>query len=111
MTVMVSTLMKFLAERRMPAKRRSKLALFFAIGYILLAITSLAWVFISDDSLAGVLAVIIIEPWGSVLIWLMDLIGFDSVIFNVLFMLGGALLNMWMIYTVIAWAARKLGVE
>jgi hypothetical protein len=92
----------------MAGKPRSKPALFFAAAYLLLAVASLAFIFVSGDSLAGVFAVLVIQPWGSWLVWVMDIAGMDSFFFNLLFMSGGALLNSWVIYKVVAWLVARL---
>ena len=82
---------------------KSRLGLLIAACYVFVAVAAIAFVFVADDSLAGVLAVLVIQPWGSVLVWLMDKIGMDSFLFNVLFMLAGALVNGWLIYRIISW--------
>lgn len=91
----------------MQARLKSTLALFFAVAYLLLALASLAFIFVSGDSLAGVFAVLVIQPWGTLLVWIMDAAAIDSLAFNLLFMFGGALLNAWIIYRVVAWVVGR----
>ena len=92
----------------MTETQKSRLGLLLGVAYVLLAVAAIAFVFFADDGLAGVLAVLVIQPWGSVLVWLMDITGMDSFLFNVLFMLAGALLNGWLIYRIISWLAALL---
>ena len=87
---------------------KSRLGLVIATVYLLVAIAAIGLVFVSDDGLAGVFAVLIIQPWASALVWIMDTIGFDSFVFNVLFMLAGAAVNAWLIYRIISWAGVLL---
>jgi hypothetical protein len=92
----------------MTGKPGSKLALLFAAAYLLLAVASLIFIFVSGDSLAGVFAVLVIQPWGSWLVWVMDIAGIDSLLFNLLFMSAGALLNCWIIYKTVTWLVFRL---
>ena len=92
----------------MQARPKSKPALFFAVAYMLIALASLALIFVSGDNLAGVFAVLVIQPWGTLLIWIMDAAAIDSLVFNLLFMFGGAWLNAWIIYRVVAWVVARL---
>jgi hypothetical protein len=76
---------------------------------MLLALVSLLLILVSGDSLSGVFAVLIIQPWGTVLVWVMDGSGLDSVLINILFMLGGAILNAWCIYKLLSWLMGRRG--
>ena len=91
----------------MQARPKSKPALFFAVAYMLIALASLALIFVSGDNLAGVFAVLVIQPWGTLLVWIMDAAAIDSLVFNLSFMSGGALLNAWLIYRVVAWLVAR----
>jgi hypothetical protein len=84
---------------------KSRPGLLIAAAYLLVAVAAIGLVFVVDDGLAGVFAVMIIQPWGSVLVWIMDTFGIDSFVFNVLFMLAGAAVNGWLIYRIISWAS------
>jgi len=84
---------------------KSRLGLLIGVAYVLLAVAAIALVFVADDGLAGVLAVLVMQPWGSVLVWIMDIFDMDSILFNVLFMIAGALPNGWLIYRIISWLA------
>ncbi len=87
---------------------KSRIGLLIGAAYVLLAVAAIAFIFIADDGLAGVFAVLVIQPWGSVLVWIMDIFEMDSFLFNMSFMLAGALLNGWLIYRVISWFVKLL---
>ena len=92
----------------MSEPQRSKTALFLAALYLSFALAALALPLITGPhaSLAGVYAVLIIQPWSTILVWFMDASGLDSMVFNWGFLLLGALINTWLIYKLVAWLAR-----
>ncbi|MGI9309660.1 MAG: hypothetical protein ACR2P6_10385 [Gammaproteobacteria bacterium] len=88
----------------MPASKKSRFALFFA-GLCLL----LALIFISGDSLAGVFAVSIIQPWATLLVRMKDSPGVDYISFSKVIMLGGGFLNAYLIYAFMSRVFHRRG--
>ena len=79
-----------------------------ALLYLLAALGSLLLIFVSGDSLAGVFAAMLIQPWAPVLAWLTAQTGLDSFLFNMVFMLGGAVCNAWLIWLLTSQVAKRL---
>ena len=94
----------------MSDRPRSKVALLFAALYLSFSLAALALPLLTGPhaSLAGVYAVVIIQPWSTILVWFMDATGLDSVVFNWGFLLLGALINTWLIYKLVAWLALTI---
>lgn len=94
----------------MPEQPRSKVALFCAALYLSLSLAALALPLITGPhaNLAGIYAVLIIQPWSTILVWIMDTTGLDSIVFNWGFLLAGALLNSWLIYKLVSWVSGKI---
>jgi len=91
----------------MISQPKSKLAAVLAGAYLAVAVASLALIFVSDDSLSGVFAALIIQPWATMLVVITDKLAIDSFGFNIAFMVGGALLNYWIIFWLLSWIAGK----
>jgi hypothetical protein len=94
-------------------RRLSKVALVVAAIYAMAAAFALAlpWLARPGASLAGVFAVVLIRPWSTVLVWIMDVAGLDSFLFNWGFLMLGAVVNTWLLYTVVAWLIGAVRTE
>lgn len=94
----------------MTDRPRSKVALLFAALYLSLSLAALALPLIAGahSNLAGIYAVLIIQPWSTILVWFMDRTGVDSLVLNWGFLLVGALVNTWLIYKLVAWISGKI---
>jgi hypothetical protein len=95
----------------MTEMRKSKAASIISRAYLLLALASLALIFVSSDSLSGVFAALIIQPWASLLALITDRLGIDSLAFNTLFLLAGAVSNAWILYKLVGFLVARFGRE
>jgi len=93
----------------MPLNVTSKFA--FWISGIYLAFGLAAWtlplIAKPGESLAGIFVVPLAMPWSLVLSWVMDRTGIDSMLFNMVFLLIGLLLNTVILYYLISWVTGK----
>ncbi len=94
----------------MPISVRSKLAFWIAGLYLALGLAAWTLPLIAkpSESLAGVYVVMLAFPWSTVLVWLMDGMGIDSVVFSSLFLLLGLFVNGAILYYAIAWVTGKI---
>ena len=60
------------------------------------------------ESLTGIYLVPFAFPWSMVLSWIMDQTGIDSMLFNMVFLLIGLLLNTVILYYLISWLTGRL---
>ncbi len=94
----------------MPIAVRSRFA--FWIAGLYLAVGLAAWtlplIARPGQSLAGVYVVMLAFPWSTVLLWLVDGLGIDSVVFSSLFLLLGLFVNGAILYYAIAWVTGKI---
>ena len=60
------------------------------------------------DSLAGIFLVVVAVPWPLVLGWLNALLKIDSMTFNTLFLLAGALVNALILYRLLSFLQRRI---
>ncbi len=76
---------------------------------MILVIASFAVMFLAnkDDSLSGIFIVLIAMPWSLLLTWLTGVTGFDSMLFNGLFLALFCLLNATVIYKFISFFSRR----
>ena len=94
----------------MPIAVKSRLAFWIAGFYLAvgLAAWTLPLIAKPGESLAGVYVVMLAFPWSTVLVWMMDGLGFDSMIFSALFLLLGLFANGAILYYAIAWVTGKI---
>jgi hypothetical protein len=93
-----------------PIAVRSKLAFWIAGLYLALGLAAWTLPLIArpGQSLAGVYVVMLAFPWSMVLVWLMDGMGIDSVVFSSLFLLLGLFVNGAILYYASAWVTGKI---
>jgi hypothetical protein len=89
---------------------RSRFAFWIAGLYLALGLAAwtLPWIAKPGESLAGVYVVMLAFPWSTVLLWLMDGFGIDSMIFSSFFLLLGLVFNAAILYYGIAWLTGKI---
>lgn len=95
----------------MPIRVRSRFAFWIAGVYLAtgLAAWTLPLIAKPGESLAGVYIAMLAIPWSTVLVWLMDGLGIDSMVFSFAFLLLGLVANTAILYAVIAWVTGKIG--
>jgi len=94
----------------MPIAVKSKFAFWIAGLYLVLGLAAWTLPLIAKpgESLAGVYIAMLALPWSTVLMWLTDGLGIDSLAFSFLFLLVGLLLNAAILYYGIAWLTGKI---
>ena len=93
-----------------PVLRTSTTAVIITGIYLLLVVGAFAVMFLAkeDESLAGIFVVLVAMPWTMLLLWIMDNLGIDSIVFNTVFSALACMLNAWIIYAVISFFSRRL---
>ncbi len=94
----------------MPIAVRSRVAFWIAGFYLVLGLAAWTLPFIAKpgESLAGVYVVMLALPWSTLLVWLMDGLGIDSIVFSSLFLLLGLFANAAILYYGIAWVTGEI---
>ncbi len=59
------------------------------------------------ENLAGVYIVFLAKPWSTVLVWVINRLGTDSLLFNSVFLLLGVLVNAALLYWCVSLFSRR----
>lgn len=88
---------------------KSKTAVWTAGVYLLVSLAALILLVTAGpgENLAGVYIVLLAKPWSTVLIWIIDRLGTDSLLFNSVFLLLGVLVNAALIYWCVSLLSRR----
>ncbi|NOQ65485.1 MAG: hypothetical protein GQ582_13320 [Methyloprofundus sp.] len=91
----------FNSQSKVPMIITSIYAVLVVIAFIIMFAT------IETDSFSGIFVVFLAMPWSIVFASLIESIGVDSMIIKTLFMLVGAMINTFLIYTFFSFMTRS----
>ena len=85
----------------------NKLPIILVIVYLVLVILSIIPIFIGDDALSAIFAVVLTAPWSALLGNLLPSSVFDNTAGGLILIIIGAIINATLLYTLTRWLIRQ----